>query len=429
MPSRYTREIRLPTNLTTLVPTDSDLYANRWPALWAAMFGYMLDAMDVLLLVFALQAIRHEFGLSNAQAGSIGSATLIASAAGGILAGFFSDRFGRMRTLLITVLIYSFASAGTATSQTVWQLLVWRALVGFGLGGEWAAGATLVSESWPPDLRGRATGFTQSGWAIGYMLAAIAAGLILPHFGWRMLFLVGVTPALLTVYIRRSVKEPPLWLHQERIPLRAALTRSVAACTVLATTVAGVVLLAYWGVFTWLPSFLGAPASQGGAGLDIIHTSRFVFLSQAGAWLGYNVFGFLSDRIGRRVSFFFYVTTAAILVPIYGTIPRWGGSHGELWLQLLAPAIGFFGTGFFSLFGSMLAELYPTAIRGVGQALTYNVGRAIAALAPYGIGRVADGYGFGAALACTSFFFLLGGILIFTLPETRGTRFGKVAIG
>lgn len=409
--------------MTTAAPAEATLYANRWPALWAAMFGYMLDAMDVLLLVFALQAIRHEFGLTNAQAGALGSATLIASAAGGILCGFLSDRFGRTRILIVTVLLYSLASAGTATSQTVWQLLAWRSLVGFGLGGEWAAGATLVSESWPPLLRGRATGFMQSGWAIGYMLAAIAAGLILPHYGWRILFLIGVTPALLTLYIRREVGEPPLWLHRERLPLRAALTRSVIGRTALATTVASVVLLAYWGVFTWLPSFLGAPASQGGAGLDLIKTSRFVFLSQAGAWLGYNVFGFLSDGIGRRVSFAVYVTVAAILVPIYGTIPRWGGQHQELWLQVLAPAVGFFGTGFFSLFGSMLAELYPTAIRGVGQALTYNVGRAVAALAPYGIGRVADHYGFGAALACTSFFFVLGAALIFTLPETRGARF------
>lgn len=384
------------------------------------MLGYMLDAMDVLLLVFALQSIRHDFGLTNAQAGAIGSATLLASAAGGILAGFFCDRYGRTRTLVLTVLIYSFASAGTATSQTVWQLIFWRALVGFGLGGEWSAGATLVSESWPPALRGRAGAFMQSGWAIGYMLAAVASGVILPLYGWRILFLIGVTPALLTLWIRRSVGEPPLWLRQQRVPFRAALTRTVVSRTVLATTVASVVLLAYWGVFTWLPSFLGAPAARGGAGLDIIKTSRFVFLSQAGAWLGYNVFGFLSDRIGRRVSFAFYVTAAAILVPIYGTIPRWGGSHQELWLQLLAPAIGFFGTGFFSMFGSMLAELFPTAIRGAGQGLIYNLGRAVAALAPYGIGRVADGYGFGAALACTSFFFLLGAALIFTLPETRG---------
>ncbi len=384
------------------------------------MAGYMLDAMDVLLLVFALQSIRQEFGLTNAQAGSIGSATLIASALGGVVCGFFSDRFGRTRTLIITVLIYSFASAGTALSQNVWQLLIWRALVGFGLGGEWAAGATLVSESWPPALRGRATGFMQSGWALGYMLAAVASSLILPHYGWRVLFLIGVTPALLTLYIRREVNEPPLWLHRKREPFRAALTRAVISRTLLAITVASVVLLGYWGVFTWLPSFLGAPAAQGGAGLDIIKTSRFVFLSQAGAWVGYNVFGFLSDRIGRRVTFAVYVTTAAILVPIYGTIPRWGGTWQEMWLQVLAPAIGFFGSGFFSMFGSLLAEIFPTAIRGVGQALTYNVGRAVAALAPYGIGRVADSYGFGAALACTSFFFLLGAVLIFTLPETKG---------
>jgi MFS family permease len=397
-------------------------YAGRWRALWAAMLGFMLDAMDVMLLVFALQTLRHDFGLSNAQAGAISAVTLIASAAGGIVAGFISDKIGRSRTLIGTILIYSLASVGTATAQSLMALLVWRAIVGIGLGGEWSAGATLVSESWPPATRGRAIGFMQAGWAIGYMLAAVAAALILPAYGWRALFLVGVTPALLTIWIRRSVEEPEVWRQQPRDRLRDALTRQILDRTARATLVASVVLFAYWGLFTWLPSFLGAPLSQGGAGLDIIRTSRFVFLSQAGAWFGYITFGYLADRIGRRISFALYVVVAAALVPVYGTLPVWGGVHREMWLQLIAPLIGFFGTGFFSLFGSMLAEIYPTALRGAGQGFTYNVGRGAAALAPYTIGSLADHYGFGAALTLTSLFFLLGAVLIFTLPETKNVR-------
>src|SRR5271157_4606205 len=202
-------------------------YAGRWRALLAAMLGFMLDAMDVMLLVFALQSLRHDFGLTNAQAGAISAVTLITSAAGGIAAGFISDKIGRSRTLIGTILIYSFASAGTATAQSLTALLVWRAIVGIGLGGEWSAGATLVSESWPPGTRGRAIGFMQAGWAIGYMLAAVASGLILPVYGWRALFLVGLIPALLTIWIRRSVEEPEVWRRQKRVRLRDALTRQV----------------------------------------------------------------------------------------------------------------------------------------------------------------------------------------------------------
>ena len=394
-------------------------YASRWPALGASMLGFMLDAMDVMLLVFALASLRQEFHLSNAQAGLIGAATLLTSAAGGIAAGFFSDRFGRTRTLILTILVYSIASAGTAFSQSLIQLMIWRGLVGIGLGGEWSAGATLVSESWPPETRGRAIGFMQAGWAIGYMLAAVAAGFILPAYGWRALFLVGLTPALLTFWIRRSVPEPEVWRRRPSVHLRDALTRELLSRTARATLIACVVLFAYWGLFTWLPGFLGAPVAQGGAGLSIVKTARFVFLSQAGAWCGYVAFGYLADRFGRRISFAAYVAIVAVLVPVYGTVPAWGGAHQELWLQLLAPPIGFFGTGFFSLFGSMLAELYPTAVRGAGQGFTYNVGRASAALAPYTIGLLADRYGYGAALTGTSLFFLAGGILIFSLPETR----------
>ena len=153
----------------------AEVTSQRWLALWAAFFGFMLDAMDVLLYVFAIQIFKSEFGLSNAQAGLVSSATLVASAFGGILAGFVSDRIGRRTTLIYTVLLYSLASGGTALSNGLGQLLFWRALVGLGLGGEWSAGATLVAESWPAHQRARAVSLMQSGWAIGYMLAALVA--------------------------------------------------------------------------------------------------------------------------------------------------------------------------------------------------------------------------------------------------------------
>jgi MFS family permease len=179
------------------------------------------------------------------------------------------------------------------------------------------------------------------------------------------------------------------------------------------------VLFAYWGLATWLPGFLAAPKSQGGAGLNILRTSAWIFTMQFGAFLGYISFGWMADRFGRRPTFFAYVLAAAILTPVYGLTPRWAGEHSGTWLLILGPFIGFCGTGFFALFGAMLAELYPTSIRGTGQGFVYNVGRAISALAPFAVGAIADRQGIGAALALNSAFFLIGSALVFTLPETR----------
>jgi MFS family permease len=392
----------------------------RWLALWAAMLGFMLDAMDVLLYVFALQTIRGDFGLSNAEAGLVSSATLVTSAAGGILAGILSDRIGRRRMLIYTILMYSLASAGTALSGGLASLIFWRSLVGLGLGGEWAAGAVLVAESWPAERRARAIGFMQSGWAVGYMLAAIVTALVLPRFGWRILFLVGVLPALLTLGIRRKVTEPEIWSREKTHGKISDLFRPpLAKSTALATALATSVLFAYWGLFTWLPGFLSSPAAEGGAGLSIVRTSGWMFVMQIGSLAGYLSFGWLADGFGRRPAFFGYVLGAALVTPIYGTLPGWAGAWAETGLLVLGPLVGFFGSGYFSLFGALLAELYPTPLRGAGQGLTYNFGRALSALAPFAVGALADRGGLGPALALNSGFFLLAGALIFALPETR----------
>lgn len=394
----------------------------KWRALWAAMLGYMLDAMDVLLYVFAIQALRAEFHLSNAQAGLAASATLLSSAAGGFLFGFLADRIGRKRCLMYTILLYSLASAGTALSNGLAALVFWRALVGVGLGGEWSTGALLVAESWPPEHRGKAIGVMQSGWAIGYMLAAGLSALILPRFGWRALFLCGILPALLTFAIRRGVVEPAIWTQRKQRARFAELFRgALGRRTLFATLLSTSVMFAYWGLFTWLPGFLAAPVASGGAGFDIVRTSGWMVAVQAGALAGYISFGFLADRIGRRPAFVVYVAGAAILTPLYGSLPRLAPDTAAQSLLLLGPLVGFFGTGYFSLFGAMLAELYPTSLRGAGQGFTYNTGRAAASLAPYLVGSIADRSGVGAGLALSAGFYLLGAGLIFTLPETKST--------
>ena len=369
--------------------------------------------MDVMLYAFALTAIRDEFHLTSAQAGAMASATLLASAAGGILFGILADRTGRVRALVYAVLIYSAFTGLTATSRGLVSLLLWRTLVGAGMGGVWSAGSPLVAESWPPEHRGKAAGLMQSGWALGYILAALVAAAVMPHWGWRPLFIVGVAPAIFGLWMLHGITEPPrptaAAAHASKftpaLRRRAALASSVSSC----------VLFAYWGLFTWMPSYLSTPIAHGGAGMSIVQSTGWIVPMQIGAFLGYTSFGFLADKCGRRPTFLAFVLAAAVLVPVYG---QWG--RHQTALMLLGPLIGFFGHGYFSVFGAMLAELFPSAIRATAQGLCYNIGRAAGALAPFTIGALADRSGVGTALALTSVFFAAGGALIFLLPETRG---------
>jgi MFS family permease len=394
-------------------------------ALFAAFLGWMLDGMDIMLYAFALRAIQEEFGLSSAAVGGLASLTLLTSAAGGIVAGLLADRFGRARVLVWSILAYSVCTGGTATASSLGALMVWRSLVGFGLGAEWSAGSVLVSETWPAASRGRAIGFVQSGWAIGYMLAALLAALILPHYGWRALFLVGVLPALLTVWIRRRVEEPEAWRARlvsgasAPVPparaLRTIFRPPLRRFTLLATTMAAALLFAYWGLFTWIPAYLSSPVAAGGAGLGLVKSSAWILPMQAGAFLGYTSFGVIADRIGRRPAFLLFVAGAAAIVPAYGLL-----AASPTLLLCLGPLVGFFGHGYFSLFGAYLSELFPAAVRATAQGVCYNSGRAVSALAPYAVGAAAARLGYGPALAFLSGLFLLGGAIILFLPETRG---------
>ncbi len=398
----------------------------QWRALAAAKLGWMLDAMDFLLYVMAIGQLKTYFGFDDATAGFLGTVTLITSAVGGIVFGVVADRVGRTRALMATILIFSFASLGAATSQTVIQLMIWRVLLGFGMGGEWASGAVLVSETWPAEHRTKAVSIMQSGWALGYIAAALLAALVLDVLdlgpgAWRWLFVIGVVPAFFTLWIRRKVKEPEAWLNRRvdavkrANPFKVLFGPGLLRKTVLATMLSACVQFANWGLFFWLPGFLATPVEHGGAGMTIVRSAGWIIPVQIGAYIGYNSFGFIADRFGRQRTFICYLLTAAVLVPVYGQMAR-----NPLVLLALGPVLGFVGYGYFSMFGSFLSELFPTAVRATGQGLTYNIGRGLGALAPYTIGYLATlpRVGIGSALGVTSAFFLMGAVLILFFPDT-----------
>ena len=397
-----------------------EIDSTAWRALIAAGAGWMLDALDVTLYTIALDSIAREFHLTKAEAGSVASATVFASAVGGTISGILVDRLGRVRMLMISMICYSLFCALSATSQNLSQLIFWRVLVGLGMGGEWSAGAVLVAETWPAKHRGKAIGLMQSGWAIGYILAAVLGALILPTLGWRVMFLIGFAPALLTIWIRRGVPEPQGWhtTHAREIGLSHRLSMlgkpPLINRFLLATATTSCLLFSYWGLFTWIPTYLSSH-DTGGAGLGIVKSAAWIIPMQIGAFFGYASFGFLADKWGRRPVFLAFVLGAAAIVPFYGASAR-----NVTTLMILGPFVGFLGHGYFSVFGAMLAELFPSAVRGSAQGFCYNSGRAVGAVAPWVIGRLADTHGLGPALGITSAFFVVGAVLFLLLPETSG---------
>ncbi len=395
-------------------------------ALIAASAGWMLDAFDVMLYALVIPSIIAEFGLSKGQAGLLGSVTLLAAAGGGIAFGFISDRFGRTRALMGSVLIYSVATALCGLSQNLAQLMVFRTILGIGMGGEWASGAALVSETWPDAHRGKALGFMQSAWAIGYGLAALVTAIVLPAFGWRAVFFVGVLPAVLIIWVRRNVEEPELWKEarkaavaaprESRPSLALAFRGSLRRVTIAVTLMNACTLFGWWGLNTWIPSYLSLPTTAGGIGLTARVMSGLVIAMQVGMWLGYVTFGFVSDAVGRKRTYITYLLLASLLLPLYGI------TRSPWILLLLGPLVAFFGTGYFSGFGALTAELYPTSIRGAAQGFTYNLGRIASAAAPFTVGSMAASRGFSSAFAVTGGAFLLAAIAWRWIPETRGRR-------
>jgi MFS family permease len=387
--------------------------------LLASTLGWMLDGMDITLYAMVIAELMRELHLSPSQAGLLASVTLIASAAGGILFGILADRAGRRTALMTSIAVYSVFTAACGMSRSLVELALFRFLLGLGMGGEWATGAALVAETWRPEHRGKALGLMQSGFAVGYALAAVLTALVLPHWGWRAVFFVGILPALITFWIRRSVPESPLWLARSthdsttaspHLGLFTAPYRNLVLVTLVMNSAA---LFAWWGLFTWIPPYLALPVTQGGRGLTVAASSAWIVTMQVGMWLGYVSFGFISDAVGRRKTYIGFLLLAAALVPLYAR------AQSPLALLLLGPLVAFFGTGHFTGFGIITAELFPTSFRASAMGLTYNAGRAVSAAAPWVLGTVAAHRNLSSAFWISGLAFLAAGLLALGVPETR----------
>lgn len=386
----------------------------------AAFAGYMLDAFDLIVLTLSLTAIGATFGVSKGATGALSTVTLSCSAIGGILGGMLADRIGRARTLMITVGVYSLFTflSGLATSYAM--LMVFRVFQGIGFGAEWGVGAVLVAELVRPESRGKALGWIQSAWAVGWALAVgaylVAFQLFPETTAWRVLMCLGIVPALLILYIRRAVDDPELFrreprTHSSELPLKAIFRGRLLRRTIFASVLATGIQGGYYAMFTWIPTFLKTER-----GLTVVGTSKYLFVVIAGAFLGYLSGGFVHDRLGRRPAFALYSAAAGASMVLYFAVP----SGSNTTLILVGLPLGFFASGCFSGFGSYLSELFPTHVRATGGGFCYNVGRGLGALFPGIIGFLATAIGLGGAIAFGVFGYVLAIIALAFLPETHG---------
>jgi MFS family permease len=359
--------------------------------------------------------------------GIIFSIFLIGWALGGVVFGIIADRWGRTRTLAVTILIYALFTGMAALAGTWWQLAVYRFLTALGIGGEWAAGAALVAEVWPEEKRAKAAGVLQSAWAAGFLIAAVVT-MLLRHHGWRPVFIVGVAPAVAAVVVRLWVKEPQRWskaraLGAEPSPARLRELRELFQPELRAGTLAGaglafIAVFGLWGATNWTPTLVRSlPGLRGtDAALLTSYVSAATIALNVGALVGYLCFGPLADRWGRRPVFATMCLGSLVMLPVTFLTPR---SYGQV-LSLL-PLLGFFNNGIFSGFPIYLPELYPTRIRATGAGFCFNVGRVLASTGPVLTGWLVGLLGgFGRAASAVALIYLLGLFILRFAPETKG---------
>ena len=390
--------------------------------LMACFGGWALDAFDVNLYALVIPTLLTVLGMTRGQAGLLGTVALLFSAFGGWLTGALADRYGRVAALQITVLWFAVFTFLSGFCTNFDEFMVVRALQGLGFGGEWAAGAVLMSEVIRPEFRGRAVGSVQSGFAIGWGAAigafAVVFALLPPDIAWRVLFWLGLLPAALVIYIRRFVVEPEGFkaslaarrrpgLRQMFVIFSPRHLRITILTVLLSTGAQG----GYYAVGTWLPTFLRTDR-----GLSALSSSGYLAFVILGAFCGFLTGAWLADRIGRKATFVLMGVCAAAVVVLYMLIPIGNGA-----MLVLGFPLGFFANGLFAPMGAYLAELFPTEIRATNQGFSYNAGRAIGALFPAAIGYLGERMGLGNAIAVftlASYVCLLGSLTM--LPETRG---------
>ncbi len=401
-----------------------DLSKQEKRTFWACFSGWSLDAMDAQLFSFMIPALMLTWHLSKTDAGYLGTASLVATAIGGWLCGILADRVGRLRVLQFTVLWFAVFSGLAGFAQSFDQLLVLRFLQGLGFGGEWAAGAVLMGEIIRPEHRGKAVGCIQSGYGVGWTLAtliATAAFWLFPQtMAWRALFWFSVTPAFLLVFIRRKLQEPEIFKKTRALEQQAGKSApgffaifhpDILRTTMLSSLLALGVIGAGSAVIPWLPTYMKIARHLSGGGVGIYMTTVTV-----GSFFGFVGSAYMTDLIGRRRNFLLASICSWLVMLAYLFLPL-----NNTALLLLSFPVGFCLGATYSTLGPYFTELFPTAIRGAGQAFAYNFGKGIGAFCVVLVGMIAEHMPLGQAIGIFSLAgYSLAIVATLLLPETRG---------
>ena len=392
-----------------------------WKALIGSAVGYALDGFDLLILGFMLSAISADLNLTPAQSGSLVTWTLVGTVVGGIVFGALSDRYGRVRVLTWTIVLFAVFTGLCAIAQGYWDLLIYRTIAGIGLGGEFGIGMALAIEAWPAKHRAKAASYVALGWQFGVLAAALLTPVLLPHIGWRGMFVVGIFPTFVAWYLRVRLHEPEIFSQKQtalstqkisklesfKLLVKDKATTKVSLGVVVLTSVQN---FGYYGIMIWMPNFLSKQL-----GFSLTKSGLWTAVTVCGMMAGIWIFGRLADRIGRKPSFLLFQLGAVISIITYSQLT-------DQTAMLVAGAfLGMFVNGMMGGYGALMAEAYPTEARATAQNVLFNLGRAVGGFGPVVVGAVVSAYSFSIAIAFLAVIYVIDMVAtVFLVPELKG---------
>ena len=392
-----------------------------WKALIGSAVGYAMDGFDLLILGFMLSAISADLNLTPAQSGSLVTWTLVGAVVGGIVFGALSDRYGRVRVLTWTIVLFAVFTGLCAIAQGYWDLLIYRTIAGIGLGGEFGIGMALAIEAWPAKHRAKAASYVALGWQFGVLAAALLTPVLLPHIGWRGMFVVGIFPAFVAWYLRVRLHEPEIFSQKQtalstqkisklesfKLLVKDKATTKVSLGVVVLTSVQN---FGYYGIMIWMPNFLSKQL-----GFSLTKSGLWTAVTVCGMMAGIWIFGRLADKIGRKPSFLLFQLGAVISIITYSQLT-------DPTAMLVAGAfLGMFVNGMMGGYGALMAEAYPTEARATAQNVLFNLGRAVGGFGPVVVGAIVSAYSFSIAIAFLAVIYVIDMVAtVFLVPELKG---------
>lgn len=389
-----------------------------WKALLGSAVGYAMDGFDLLILGFMLTAISADLALTPAQGGSLVTWTLIGAVAGGVIFGALSDKFGRIRVLTWTIVLFAVFTGLCAFAQGYWDLLIYRTIAGIGLGGEFGIGMALAAEAWPARHRAKAASYVALGWQVGVLAAALLTPLLLPIIGWRGMFIVGIFPAFVAWYLRAKLHEPDIFVQKQtaldkpktspfKLLIKDPATTRISLGIIVLTSVQN---FGYYGIMIWLPNFLSKQL-----GFSLTKSGLWTAVTICGMMIGIWIFGRLADKIGRKPSFLIFQAGAVASIIVYSQLTN------PTAMLFAGALLGAFVNGMMGGYGALMSEAYPTEARATAQNVLFNIGRAVGGFGPVVVGAVVSAYSFQIAIAFLATIYILDMIAtVFLVPELKG---------